>query len=209
MLASHYNYFRDYGPSTGRYAESDPIGQRGGLNTYAYVGGNPLGAIDPFGLAPMWKKGNGFTDVPDGPGWQRYIPGDGVQPEPPVPGEPKPGKTPDWPGHIELPSRIPPDNLCYPPDAPVSRWPNSRCLAKCKLASIGNFIVKEFTLDFIYDDAIPEVASSAAKNNSPGQRILYKGLGAGSKVVGKGLLVKGAWQLGADDMRMCEIVCTE
>jgi len=48
---THYNYLRDYDPRTGRYLTADPIGVRGGLNTYAYAEGNPLALADPLGLA--------------------------------------------------------------------------------------------------------------------------------------------------------------
>lgn len=46
----HYNYFRDYDPSTGRYVQSDPIGLEGGLSMFSYGAASPLKYSDPLGL---------------------------------------------------------------------------------------------------------------------------------------------------------------
>jgi RHS repeat-associated protein len=56
----NYNYLRDYEPGVGRYMESDPVGLRGGIATYSYVGATPLRAVDPSGreMPGCWTYGN-------------------------------------------------------------------------------------------------------------------------------------------------------
>ncbi len=53
---THYNYFRDYEPGTGRYTQSDPIGLEGGVNTFGYAEFDPALSYDPIGLKRSKSK---------------------------------------------------------------------------------------------------------------------------------------------------------
>jgi RHS repeat-associated protein len=44
------NFQRDFDSSTGRFTQTDPSGQAGGLPLYVYGANNPLRSVDPFGL---------------------------------------------------------------------------------------------------------------------------------------------------------------
>jgi len=59
---SYYGY-RFYVPSLGRWLTRDPIGEKGGINLYGFVGNNPISWIDPWGLHGSMC----YTDNPNNP----------------------------------------------------------------------------------------------------------------------------------------------
>ena len=55
--------YRAYEPTDGRWLSGDPIGIDGGVNLYAYVGGNPIVFVDPLGLERVASAFAGFGDA--------------------------------------------------------------------------------------------------------------------------------------------------
>lgn len=115
---------RAYSANLGRFISRDPIGERGGVNLYGYVGGNPVSLTDPSGTScipegwspPPWlcklipilcgapppePRLPGFNPPPSEP----RLPGFNPPPPPPrLPGfsPPKPEEKPR-PGHPPRP----------------------------------------------------------------------------------------------------------
>ena len=69
-LSGIYGYWgRFYDPNLQRWLNHDPIGERGGINLYGFVGNNPVNYVDPFGLLAVIIAGNNKMHPADPDRW--------------------------------------------------------------------------------------------------------------------------------------------
>ena len=74
---------RYYSPGLGRWTSRDPIGERGGANSFGFVAGDPCDRVDSIGLVTA------YPGVPGIPFWPPTPPGPPFAWPPPSPGSDK------------------------------------------------------------------------------------------------------------------------
>ncbi|HZR02001.1 MAG TPA: RHS repeat-associated core domain-containing protein, partial [Burkholderiales bacterium] len=139
----HYNYYRDYDPSTGRYIEPEPLGLVGDINLYRYSRNSPVRFFDPDG-AQVIIPGGGVAPPPGGaaPGTPRKPRDDGSMSGlfPPNTFPPSNGNavpSPDDPGDGRVPDRKP--DLKPIPGEGTNPGPGPKQKGVCKFTGLATF----------------------------------------------------------------------
>jgi len=172
----HYNYYRDYDPSTGRYVQSDPVGLAGGTNTYLYAFASPGLFGDPRGLAIYRGARNYYSDLMPSTGdCERavFVGGYIVRWESCNPPRPPEAKAPDCPpaqpstsptlgGAPGTASGQPSGTLPSTGGADGTNPPPASCMSSCMkdaLRAIGLDVAKELAADVAIQRGLQALAA--------------------------------------------------